>query len=356
MSHRLPLALKAIEKGYTVALASDSKDFEEHKSCLEKKGIKVFHVPFDRAGMNPMKDLQTLRSLHRVMEEFRPDIVHNVAMKPILYGSLLAKGLRVPKIINAIAGFGSVFSGVSAKARLLKGPMTIALKLALRNTAVIVQNYEDRDTVKAWIRGKGTVNLILGAGVDCDVFTPAKNFPQSSIITFVSRMLWSKGVGELVEAARMLKQSHPNALIQFVGEPDLENPDHVPEALLQTWHDEGVIQWLGKRSDIAALYQKSQIAVLPSYREGLPKSLLEACACGVAIVTTDVPGCREVVEDGVNGRLVPAKNAQALYRCLSDLLNDPIRCEAMGRASRERALKFFESDMIQEETIKIYNP
>jgi len=355
ISHRLPLALKAVENGYSVALATNYPDtLEKDPLKLEAKGIQVFHVPFDRTGMNPFKDLATLLGLLKVMRNYSPHIVHNVAMKPILYGSLISKYLGIQKIVNAIAGFGIVFSGTSLKARLLKSPMTFGLKWALKNTEVIVQNHEDQEIVSTWLQNKGKTHLILGAGVDCQIFTPGQTFCQNPIITFVSRMLWSKGVKELIEAACLLKQSHPKAIIQMVGMPDLENPDHVPTTMLEKWHDEGIIHWLKKRSDIADLYQKSQIAILPSYREGLPKSLIEACACGLAIITTDVPGCREVVENGVNGIIVPAKNGKALFEGLKKLLDDPERCQVMGKASYERALSLFENTLIQTQTLDIY--
>lgn len=341
-SHRLSLALFAKEQGFEVALASQcKKNFRRDKIYLESLGIKVFHIPFDRAGMNPFKDILTLIKLNQVYREFTPDIVHHVAMKPILYGSLIGRIRKIPNIVNAISGFGTIFSHTSLLMTILKYPVKKALTWAFSNSKVIAQNKVDAQEIKVWTKGRGEIFLIPGAGVDLGTFTPADTLIKAPVITFVGRLLWSKGIHELAHAARILKHKGIPFTLQIVGDPDLQNPHHVPMSWIKKQEKKGYITFLGQREDIPELYQKSRMAILPSYSEGLPKSLIEACACGLPIITTDVPGCTDVVEHGVNGHIVPAKHPKALAASMEKLLEDFSLCKNYGRASRKKAEDIF---------------
>ena len=176
------------------------------------------------------------------------------------------------------------------------------------------------------------------------------------VITHASRLLWSKGVGELVAAARLLRTQGQAICVQIVGEPDMQNPDAIPVDVLKAWHTEGVINWLGYQKDIAAIYQRSHIAVLASYyREGIPKTLIEAASVGIPIITTDMPGCRIIVEHGVNGILIPARNVDALAMALSELIQDPEKRKTFGAAGRTRVLTQFASSIIYDQTIALYS-
>ncbi len=355
ISHRLSLALEAQKQGYTVAVATSStKNFNHDKSLLENHGIRVFGTPFSRTSLNPLKDLPTLIELYRAYKAFKPDIIHNVALKPVLYGSFIAKMCCVSQIVNAVAGLGYVFISDNPKAKLLRWILRPLLQYALKNTHIIVQNQDDQHTIASWLqqKAKTRIHLILGAGVNIDVFSPAQKLAYNQTITLIARMLWSKGIREVIEVARLLKQSHPQAIIQLVGAPDIQNPDHVPKHLLKKWHEEGLIRWLGARKDIADIYRNSQIALLPSYREGLPKSLLEAMACGLPLVTTDAPGCKELI-DG-NGILVPVKDSKAVYVALITLLEDNSLCQKMGARSRERALSTYSEEIIHRRSLSVY--
>ncbi|MBX9977359.1 MAG: glycosyltransferase family 4 protein [Alphaproteobacteria bacterium] len=355
ISHRLPLALEARKQGFEVAVATCSDhDFEGDRKLLEGHGITVYPTPFNRAGLNPIKDIPTLKALYEVCRAFKPDIIHNVALKPILYGSMMGKCLKIPKIVNAIAGLGYVFTSDRLKARLIRTLFLPFLKFSIRKTNIIVQNADDKSLVESWLGPKARLHLIRGAGVDMAVFSPAPKLSHNHTITLVARMLWSKGIAEAVDAAKRLKQTHPHAILQLVGMPDPQNPESISEAQLKKWHDQSIICWLGARNDIAEIYRASQIVLLPSYREGLPKSLLEACACGLPIITTDAPGCREVVDSGMNGYLVPVGNSDALYKVLATLLDNYDMCCAMGAHSLTKAMSHFSSDLIHKETMIVY--
>ncbi len=355
ISHRLSLALAAQKQGMEVAVATtSSKNFSEDKRHIESLGIKVFEVPFHRTGINPFNDIPTFKALYSVFKHFKPDILHNVALKPILYGSFIGKITKIPKIINAIAGLGYVFTSHTLKSRIIRTILLPFLKFSLKKTVIIVQNPDDEATIRTWLgHSADSLHLIQGVGVNTDNFSPAPSLPHNHVITLVARMLWSKGIGEVITAAKRLKIAYPQATIQLVGAPDLQNPDHVPENTLQKWHNEGLIQWLGERTDVAEIYQNSQIALLPSYREGLPKSLLEAMATGLPIITTDAPGCKSLIT-GTNGLLIPSRNSDALYHAIKMLLDNYSLCQKMGHASRLLALSTFSERIMHEKTLMLY--
>lgn len=257
-----------------------------------------------------------------------------------------------------MAGMGSVFSARKLSTRLLRPFVIAAFHLLLDRPGqwLVVQNEDDA----ALFRDGGLVSaerirLIPGSGVDADTFSACPEPPEGPIVaTVVARMLWDKGIGEMVEAARLLRQRHEPVTVRLVGSRDEENPNAVPLSTLEAWHREGVVEWQGRREDIPAVWAESHIAVLPSYREGMPRSLLEAAARGRPLVTTDVPGCRSLVEDGANGLIVPARNPEALANAIATLANDPALRYRLGREARRRIDETFGDRPILKAFLQLY--
>lgn len=363
-SHRLNLAIAAKQAGFTVAVATRC---QQHRNLIENSGIAVFPLQhFNRGTLNPWQQLLALQELYRIVRAYQPDILHHVAMKPVIFGSFISRICKVPKIINALGGLGYLFTDsheTNIFLMLRKKILEQAVLLLLRwihskpNVSLILQNPDDINLIQS--RAKINQNRILhiaGAGVDTEAFP---NLPPPSTaspinIVCISRMLWDKGIGELVDAARILKSKHIPAKVILYGLPDPQNPSSIEIKMLEKWQQEGVIEWRGFCEEIVQAYSEAHIAVLPSYREGLPKSLLEAASCGRAIVTTDVPGCREVVLLGVNGLLVPPKDANALADALITLCqNETLRIQ-MGEAGRKRVEQYFSDEIIQKQTLALY--
>ncbi len=353
-SHRLALGRAAVAAGFDVALATRVR---HHGDLITDAGIRLIPLPWKRKSTNLPAELRTLYSLCKIYDEERPDVVHHVALKPVYYGSLIARLTGTRNVINAVAGFGYSFTSDQKRAALARRLLRVFFR-SLSNRAgftVLVQNPDDRDTlVQSRLVSNSRVVTIPGSGVDTERFTPIAEPPGVPRLTLVSRMLWSKGVGEFVEAVRLLGERGLDFEAVLVGDPDPENPQAIPLEQLVAWNDEGLVSWRGHVEDVAAEWGRSHIAVLPSYREGLPKTLLEAAACGRAIVTTDVPGCREIVENGVNGLLVPASDAPKLADAIERLIkNDELRLE-MGRNSRDAAVNRFSEKVVISQILDLY--
>lgn len=334
LSHRLPMARAARDMGCEVVVATR---LGAGRAAIEAEGFRVVPLTLDRRGKNPLRELMAIFAIANLYRREKPDLVHHVALKPMLYGSIAASLAGVPKVINAFAGLGYVFIAESGLARLLR-LVVVALFRFLMNRPgryVVVQNGDDRATLKRLGLGaEGRVALIRGSGVDTELLSPMPAPDGPPTATLVGRMLWDKGIGELVEAARRLKQGGVPGRIVLVGTPDPANPASIPEATLRQWVDEGLIEWWGHRADIRAVWAQSHIAVLPSYREGLPMALLEAAACGRPLVAADVPGCRELVRHQENGLLVPARTAQPLADSLKLLFENRGLRLALGARAR----------------------
>ncbi|HSS63985.1 MAG TPA: glycosyltransferase family 4 protein, partial [Gammaproteobacteria bacterium] len=289
-SHRLPIARAARDAGFEVLVATR---VDRHADAIRSEGFQLFPLKLRRRGMHPWRELAALIEIVKLYRRVRPEIVHHVAMKPVIYGSIAARFSGVSTVVNALAGLGYVFASSSLRARLLRPFVRLALRglISGRGRHAVVQNPDDRHLMQGIGIPERQLSIIRGSGVDVTAFRPGPEPEGKIVVTMVSRMLWDKGVGELVEAARRLECSGKDIRVQLVGPPDHENPAAIPEWTLREWEQEGIVQWLGQRDDIAELWTASHIAVLPSYREGLPKSLLEAAACGRPMVATDVAGC-----------------------------------------------------------------
>ena len=353
-SHRLPLAVAAAEEGYDVVVVTRVTD---HGHLIENSGLKLIPLEINRYSLNPIRDLFPLFRLIRIYLQERPDIVHHVAVKPVLYGSIAARITRVKGIVNAFAGFGYLFSSNDRKARWVLPivKMVFRWSLGAKHIHFIVQNPDDQMLLEK-ITGaqRQKVHLVPSSGVDTAVFQPVEKAKGLPIVVLVSRLLRDKGVEEFVSAAEILKHRKVQARFVLVGDSDFENPAGISSVQLSAWQDEGIIEWWGRRSDIAEIFAQSHIACLPSYREGLPKVLIEAAAAGLPIVTTDVPGCRDVVENNHNGLLVPVRDADALAAALATLIDSSSLRQSMGEAGRARAVNEFALEKINDQIIDLY--
>lgn len=353
-SHFIERALAAQQAGYEVVVMTH---LTGHADKIRERGLRVINFPLDRGSTNPLKELATIWHIYRSYRAEKPDFVHHVALKPVLYGTIAAFLAGVPRIINAPVGMGYIFISSSLKARFLRLPVKLALRFVLnpRGSRVIFENNDDLTMlVEGAYVARNHAVLIRGAGIDLQTYHPAPEQEGTPVVILTARMLWDKGVGEYVEAARRVLAQGYKARFLLVGSPDPLNHAAISEATLRGWQEEGLIEWLGHRDDIPQLLAASHIVCLPSYREGLPKSLLEALACGKPVVTTDVQGCREVVNDGVNGLLVPVKDSKELARALVSLLESPVRRVEMGRAGRLRAETEFSQERVIAETLAVY--
>ena len=350
---RLSLAKDLREQGYEVILLSPPGNFQK---LLQENGFQWISFPFSRQGINPFNEIWTLWQLIRIYHKVRPDIVHHFTIKPVIYGSLAAHLLHIRGIINSITGLGHLFIDSSPITQLLRILAKWLYRISLRNTQVIFENPEDRDIfIKNHLLETKQSHLILGTGVDVEKFRPANKNNDVPVVLFSSRMLTTKGLLEYTEAVRLLKQNGFKARFALAGMTDPGNPASVTDEQIESWNQSGLVEWWGWQEDMPNTLAQTDIFCLPSYREGVPNALLEACASGLPIITTDVPGCRDVVAHGVNGLLVPVKNVFALASALETLLTSPDLRQAMGMAGRETAIKKFSVKKVNAETLGVYN-
>lgn len=354
LSHRMPLARAARALGAHVTIAGEDTGAARQ---IRDEGFAFEPLPLSRSGTQLPAQARALLSLVRLYRRLRPDLVHQVTIKPVLYGSIAARIARVPAVVNAISGLGHLFhpsrhhDPLARLARLL-------YRLALRGpaTRTIFQNPEDRDAFVAsgMVAGRQAV-LIRGSGVDVRQFVVAPEPPGERIVVLPARMLREKGVGVLAEAARLLRPAFPSARFVLVGGLDPGNPTAVGEDEIRRWVDEGIVEWWGSRSDMPAVFRSASIVALPThYKEGLPKALLEAAACGRPLVATNIPGCREIVRPGVNGILVPPQDPPALAEALRRLLSDSDERARFGAASRRIAESEFAEEIVVAQTVALY--
>lgn len=354
---RRSLALALQRSGHDVLLISPQGPYGAR---LLNLGLKWQPVPMDRRSLNPLREARLLVHLVRLFRRERPDIVHGFTIKCAVYGSISARLAGVAGRVNAVAGMGYVFISDSAKARLLRPLVRGLLKLSLdgKGARLILQNPDDAALFEqARLVDPRHVRLIPGSGVDCSRFVgraaPAGGDGPLRVL-LAARLLWDKGLAEYVEAARRLRAEGRPFRFLLAGDPDPGNPAAVPESVVAGWVEEGVVEWLGHVDDMPTLFSSVDMVVLPSYREGLPKGLIEAAACALPLVTTDVPGCREVVRDGEDGLLVPARDAGALADAIRRLADDPELARRLGQAARAKALAQFDETIVIERTMAVY--
>ena len=347
------------EAGHDVLLVSPPGPYGEK---LRELGFRWVPAPMVRRSLNPLRELCLVRWLRHLIAVEQVELVHGFTIKCAVYGSIAARLEGTPARVNAVAGMGYVFTSDNLKARILRPVVRNLLRYALAGprSRLILQNPDDtRLFAEAGLADPNAIRLIPGSGVDCQRFSPTMIEPAVARTRFrvvlPARLLWDKGVAEYVQAARQLRAQGEAIDFLLAGTPDLGNPAAVPEQLIREWVDEGLVQWLGHVSDMPALFHSVDAVVLPSYREGLPKGLIEAAACALPLITTDVPGCRAVVTDEKDGLLVPAKDARALAYAIARLRSDPALCQRLGAAARHKALKQFEERSVVERTIAVYH-
>jgi glycosyltransferase involved in cell wall biosynthesis len=353
LSHRLPLARALLKSGAEVVVACRVKN---NRQTIENEGVKVIPLDLARESISPLSALKTLKILTSLYKSEKPDVIIHVSLFMSLLGSIagLMSGYR--KNVNLITGLGYVFISDSLKARLIRSFVKLAFRLFARVNSImmVVQNKDDRILFENLsFKLHHNLEVIRGSGVDAEVFHPAPKEPEIAQITFVGRILWAKGVEELIEAARILKKRATLPKIVLIGEPDLGNPQSASQGDIDHWIDDDLVECWGRRSDIADIYRQSTIAILPSWREGLPKSLLEAAACGLPMITTDVPGCTEIVNHGVNGLLVPLRNATALADAIETLMNNPDMRQKFGQNARKLVEDELNQDTIALQTLEV---
>lgn len=354
LSHRLNIAKEAKAQGYQVVVATMDGDAVQD---ITDHGFEHVVFPMLRSGTNPLKELKTVFALCKIFKKIAPDVVHLVTIKPVLYGGLAARLMRIKAVVYAISGMGFLFTNENRKLSPVQW-ITRRLyrsSLAHPNSRVIVQNNMDKALVQDMCSlSDEQLVLIRGSGADLNQY---QYLPETAkppfIITMAARLLKDKGVCEFVEAARIAKKKGRDDLQwQLAGSPDPGNPASITEEDLAHWQKD--IHYLGEVGDIAKLYSESHLITLPSYREGLPKSLVEAAACGRAVVTTDAPGCRDAIETGVTGLLVDVCDAQALYDAVVKLADDDELRLSMGRAGHRLAQEAFDEKIIAKKQVALY--
>jgi len=354
LSHRLPLAKAAQSSGYDVHVATPDGSGVER---IVGEGFTFHPILLNRMGISPFQEIKSLLDIYKLYRELQPALVHHVTIKPVLYGGMMARLAGIPAVVSTVSGLGYVFISRGFKAKLGRSIVKFLYRLALGhdNNVVIFQNPDDKNLfLGSGMITKGRVALIKGSGVDLRAFAPMAEPGAIPLIILASRMLWDKGVGEFVEAARLLQNAGIKARFALVGDTDPGNPAAVPTSQLEDWKRDGVVEWWGRRDDMPNVFAQAHVVCLPSYREGLPKVLIEAAACGRPIITTDVPGCREVVRDGENGLLVPIRDAVALATALRKLIEDPELRRRMGKKGRELAVTEFSVETVVNESLGIY--
>lgn len=354
LSHRLPVALAARDAGYEVHVASMGGPAVAQ---IEALGLAHHVLPLSRTSMRPWTEARSLWAIWRLFRRLRPGLVHAVTLKSVLYGGIAARLAGVPAYVAAISGLGYVFIRGSGVRGVLKRLALVLYRLALGhpNSRVIFQNTADRDVLeRAGAVRPGQAVLVRGSGVDLDRFAP-RPWPAGPVtVAMASRLLHDKGVREFVEAARMSAARGDGLRWRLAGSLDPDNPASVTAGELEAWRAEGAIEYVGECADVAGFYAQAHIVTLPSYREGLPKSLIEAAACGRPVVTTDVPGCRDAIESGVSGVLVPPRDARALADAVAALARDEALRVRMGAAGRALAERDFGLDRIVRAHLDVY--
>jgi len=356
---RLSTARRLQADGHEVVMMSPPGEFGARFAA---QGLRWVTLPMDRASLNPLRETATLWQLVRALRRERPDLLHSFTVKCAIYGALAARAANVPAVVNAVAGMGYVFTSDSRKARSLRPLVKVLFRATLGNarSLLILQNPDDATAFSASrLVLPQRIRVIRSSGVDTRRFRPPSQ-PRSRDgrlrVLLAARLLWEKGLQEFVDAARLLRAQGRDVEFLLAGMPDPGNPRSVDAAQVRQWVDAGLLQWLGHVDDMPALLNSVDVMALPSYyREGVPKSLIEAAACGLAIVTTDLPGCREVVtQHRVDGLRVEARDAHGLAQQIGVLDDDRELLQRLGRNARQRALADFDERLVIQRTVDVY--
>ena len=351
---RRDLARIALNAGYEVTIATR---VTAHAERIRQEGFYLVPIMMQRESRNPFRELLTFLELVWVYRQVCPQIVQHVAMKPVLYGSFAAWVARIPSVVNVFGGLGYAFTDRPHETAVVRSALQRGLRwaIALSRSVVVVQNSDDQEVlVRENVVTSAQVRLIAGSGVDVHRFVPVDPPAGDPIVMLVGRMLWDKGVGEFVDAVVRLKQRDVCARFVLVGRCDQGNPTAIAEEQLQRWSQDHGIEWWGHREDLPEVIGRATLVVLPSYREGLPKVLLEAAACGKAVIATDVPGCREAVQHQKTGLLVPVRDPVALADAIATLLNNHELRTVMGASGRDFVVREHSKEKIGRHFLDLY--
>lgn len=352
VTHRLRFARAVRDQGHDVVLVAPDGD---GRDAIVASQLRWIVWPVTRGGMNPLRELAAAYFLYRTYLAERPDLVHHVSLKAMAYGTPAARLARVPAVVNAVTGLGYLFTDGGVRAKL--GVLFYRITLRHPNSSILVQNAEDERLLRNWFAGT-TITRIAGSGIDLELFAPRStgvNRDGPMAVVFVGRMLRHKGVAELIQAARLLHQRRDDIRVVLVGRADPDNRSAIDVEYLEAAVREGIVEWWGERSDIVAVLAQADVFCLPSYREGLSRSLLEAAACGLPIVTTDVAGCRDVVDNERDGLLVPPRDSEAVARAIARLAADPTLRRRLGTAARARAVACYSEPAIFAACLSAYD-
>ena len=355
VSHRLPVALAARDAGFDVHVATAGGNAT---AAIHAQALPHYRLPLSRGSTNPATEVLLFAEIMRLLQRLRPDVAHFVTVKPVIYGGIAARLTGVPAVVSAISGLGQVFVARGLRAAALRRLVTFAYSVALHRERqkVLFQNASDREMLvrMAGLRPDQTV-MMRGSGVDLHSYHYTPEPDGIPVVTFASRLLKTKGVYEFVAAAKQLRSGGLTARFQLVGGPDPGNSSSVSEAEITGWRSDGAVEVLGHRGDMASVLAASNLVVLPSYYgEGLPKVLAEAAACGRAVVTTDMPGCRDAVDPGRTALLIPPRDPGALAQAIRTLIDDPARRRTMGLAARALAERDYAIEDIVAAHLGVY--
>ena len=354
ISHRLPIGLEAISKGYEVHLISK---FTEHKSELLKYGFILHPVEIHRTQKNIFNLIKNFIIILKVIKKVKPNLIHAVTIKPVIFGGIASRIFNDIPFVASISGLGYVFVSKGKVVRIIKKIIKIVYKYSFSNKflKVIFQNKDDKKIIQRFCSLKNKDSIIInGSGIDLNIYKPSEENHLSNKILFASRLLKSKGIFEFVESAKEFKGENVDFII--AGKLDKDNPDCVPIDLIRNWESNGIINYVGYRKDMYRLICQSRIVILPSYYgEGLPKILIEAAACGVPVITTDHPGCRDAIIPEITGLLVPIKNSKSLTNAIKRLLENNNLCSMMGKSGRDMALNRYDINHVVHTHMNIYS-
>lgn len=355
VSHRIPWLRGACEAGFDVHVTTLTAG---DPSRIEEEGLTYHSISEQRRSNNPLRELQLIGRLYQLYKELNPDLVHHITLRSILYGGIASSFMHGPVVVNGVTGLGYLFSAQDLKIRLLREAMLLAVRTLTRESHFFI--FQNPDDERLFQRHKiaepSSGFLIKGSGVDVKRFNRKPEPSGTPVVLFPARMLWHKGVQEFVDAARQLKTEGIKARFVMVGDTDADNPAGVSAYQLTQWEDEGIIEWWGYQESMPDVFAQSHVVCLPSaYREGVPKVLIEAASCGRPIVTTNMPGCREIVRNGMNGYLVPPKDGKAVAEALTHLIQDGDLRTKMGDRGRSLVREEFSIERVVNSTLEVYS-
>ncbi len=356
---RRALALAVRDSGHEVILVSPPGPYEDR---LEALGLRWIAAPMERRSLNPLRELAFIIWLRKLIRAEGIDLVHGFTIKSAVYGAVAARFSGNRSRISAVAGLGYVFTSRDWRARFLRPFVSSMMRFAMngKKARLILQNPDDVALFgTAGIVDSSRIRLIRGSGVNCSQFSQCAvrtSLEEPLRILLAARLLWDKGIAEYVEASKILKTQGRSVHFLLAGDPDPGNPDAVPEPAITAWEEEGLVEWLGHVDDMPALFASVHALALPTaYGEGVPRSLIEAAACGLTLVATDAPGCREVITNEVNGFLVPLRNAEALAVAIARIADNPELAVRMGQAAKAKALLEFDERIVIDQTLAVYD-